>query len=74
MGIGSRCNPPSLQDLHLTEEAVGQVVLEIPEPLLHVLGLVAVLDGHLEHLHEPLERVLVHRADVSQTLFFEKSI
>ena len=44
------------------------MVLEVPEPLLHVLGLVAVLDRHLEHLHEPLERVLVHRANVCEAL------
>jgi hypothetical protein len=44
------------------------VVLEVSEPLLHVLGLVAVLDGDLEHLDEPVERVLVHRTDVRQTL------
>ena len=40
------------------------MVFEVPEPFLHVLGLVAVLDGDLEHLDEPVKRVLVHRTDV----------
>ena len=49
---------------NLTKETVGQMVFEVPEPFLHVLGLVAVLDGDLEHLDEPVKRVLVHRTDV----------
>jgi len=45
------------------------MVFKISESLLHVLRLVAVLDGDLEHFDEPFKRVLVHRTDVSQTLF-----
>jgi len=50
------------------------MILEVSQSLLHVLRFVAVLDGHLEHLDEPLEGVLIHGADVGQALFnFKKS-
>ena len=47
-------------------EGVGEVVPERREARLQHVRLVGVVDRHREEVHEPAERVLVHRVDVGE--------
>ena len=51
---------------HIAVEIISEVISQMSQPLLQVLGLVATLDAVDVEVHEPGQAVLVHGVDVGQ--------